>query len=112
LNVDYGSIPKFLTNGKGEVELLSGSSTIELTPDLHNYLIDGILNPMIVHLNRGREISGDPAVELFVKQQVPPAVELSRLGKVASDYYDVDVAEHWRVIVASEIPKYLLDYSK
>ncbi|TGY32068.1 hypothetical protein E5344_15160 [Microbacterium laevaniformans] len=55
LNMDYSSIPAFLTNGRSEVTLLSGDEIV-LTPEVHNYLIDGVFNPMIVHLNRGREI--------------------------------------------------------
>lgn len=110
LNVDYDSIPKFLTNGRSEVTLLGPENTIELSPEIHNYLITGVLNPMIAHLNRGRDISGLPAIEPFELEEVPSAVELSRLQKSPADYYHEVVKEHWQVIVQRDLAHYLSEY--
>jgi hypothetical protein len=110
LNVDYDSIPKFLTNGKAEVMLLAGDKKIVLRPDVHNYLVSGVLNPMIAHLNRGRDIAGTPAIELFDLASPPPAIELKKNGQVYSDYYDPTIAEHWEILVDSEMESYLSEY--
>lgn len=110
LNVDFQSIPPFLTNGKGEVELLIGGTAIELTLDLHNYLIDGIFNRMIAHLNRGREVAGETVIDLFTRPTVPSAVEMKKLGKSHEDYFDSQIKQHWGVIVADVMPQYLSAY--
>ncbi|WP_082813009.1 ATP-binding protein [Cellulomonas timonensis] len=110
LNMDFASIPRFLTNGKSEVTLLGSTNTIELTASLHNYIIEGVLNPMIRHLNRGREIAGASPIELFERKDVPSQVELSRLKKTLSDYYDKDIVEHWRVLVEKDLTNYLSTY--
>ncbi len=112
LNMDFESIPKFLTNGKSEVTLLGPEKTIELTPDLHNYIVEGVLNPMIVHLNRGRDISGESPIEPFSLNELPTAVELNRLGKEPLDYYDEIITEHWRVLVEADLADYLSRYLK
>lgn len=109
LNIDYESIPKFLTNGKGEATLMIDGS-IELTPGLHNYLIEGIFNPMIEHLNRGRVISSDTLIELFPLAVFPPPVELDRLGRTVADYFDPTIVEHWDVLVVADLQDYLRSY--
>lgn len=110
LNVDYDSIPKFLTNGKAEVTLLNSAKDIDLTPEIHNYLVIGVLNPMIEHLNRGRDIAGEPLLDLFKSQDFPTAVEMLRDGKVVQDYYDDGVVENWDALVKTALPTYLVDY--
>lgn len=110
LNMDFRSIPAFLTNGKSEATILH-SNKIQLTPELHNYLIDGIFNPMIAHLNRGRAVSGDVVLQPFIRQEYPPGLEMAKLGKIAEEYFDEVIAEHWRLLVESELPAYLADYT-
>lgn len=110
LNVDYESIPKFLTNGKAEVTLLSAGA-IELTPSLHNYLIRGVLNPMIDHLNRGRDIAGEQAIKAFEIRAVPTKVELLRAKQTPADYFDPMIKEYWQLIVDAAVPAYLASYS-
>ena len=112
LNMDFESIPTFLTNGRSEVTLLGPGSTILLTPDVHNYIVEGILNPMIVHLNRGREIAGDAQINLIALEELPTAVEMNRLGKTPSDYYDEMLVEHWRVLVEADLADYLSSYPR
>lgn len=110
LNVEYDSIPAWLTNGKGEAALLGANKTIDLTPELHNYLVDGVLNPMIAHLNRGREIADEPPIPLFVSTDFPTALEMSKEGKVLEDYYDSAISEHWGAVVQGEVAGYLEQY--
>ncbi len=110
LNMDFESIPKFLTNGRSEVMVIGPDKTIELTPDLHNYLVRGILNPMIEHLNRGREIAGEDLIEPFELRPLPSAVEMSRAGTSPKDYFDSSIVEHWDVLVGAEVESYLTDY--
>lgn len=110
LNMDFESIPKFLTNGRSEVTLLTADQRIELTPELHNYIIRGILNPMIEHLNRGREIAGAEELEIFDLQPLPSAVEMNRAGKTPKDYFDPLLVEYWNVHVDSEADEYLANY--
>jgi hypothetical protein len=110
LNVEYSSIPGWLTNGRGEAVLLGPDNAIELTAEVHNYLIDGILNPMIEHLNRGRDIAGEAPIALFVRTEFPSAVEMSRDGKAPQDYFDAVIVEHWAASVQGELATYLAKY--
>lgn len=111
LNMDFESIPAFLTNGRAEMSVISSSGTIEFSLELNNYIIEGILNPMIDHLNRGREIADDPVIERFETQVLPSAVELSRIGRTPADYRDPVLVEHWTVVVEPGIGEYLSAYS-
>lgn len=110
LNVEYETIPKWLTNGRGEAVLLSPNKTIDLTPEIHNYLIDGILNPMIAHLNRGREIAGEQPIRLLTSSSFPTAASRSKENKELEDYYDPDLVRHWKAVVQTELPGYLKEY--
>ena len=110
LNIEYETIPKWLTNGRGETSLLSDNKTIELTPEMHNYLIDGVLNPMINHLNRGRDITGEQLIPTFTKAEFPTAVEMAKEGKTTSDYYDPVIVEYWNIDIERELAGYLEQY--
>lgn len=110
LNVDYDSIPRWLTNGRSEIRLLGGDDQVSLTPEIHNYLIECVLNPMIAHLNRGRVINGDDPIPLFQIRVVPSAVELARNGESPEDFFDRDIVEHWQVMVESQLETYLASY--
>ena len=110
LNVEYESIPAWLTNGTGEAVLLGPGNAIELTPQLHNYLIEGILNPMIEHLNRGRAIAGEAPIPPLVKVEFPSPVEMAAAGTTVKEYFDPDLAAHWMAIVQNELPAYLDKY--
>ena len=110
LNVEFDAIPGWLTNRRGEAILLGGDGKISLTPETHNYLIEGVLNPMIDHLNRGRDIGGKDAIRHFVRRDVPLAVELSRNSESLEDYFDEDIVEHWNTIIEPRMPEYLSHY--
>lgn len=112
LNMDFESIPKFLTNGKSEATVIGPNKTIELTPDLHAYLVRGVLNPMIQHLNRGRDIAGSNRIDPFELKDLPTAVEMNRTGTSPKDYFDATLVEHWDVLVGNEIAEYLESYPR
>jgi hypothetical protein len=110
LNVTYDSIPSWLTNGRGEATLLGADKKIQLTAELHNYLIDGVLNPMIAHLNRGRDIAGEPLMEAFQSADFPIDADMHAAGKTPADYFDAKIADHWSAVVESEIVSYVERY--
>jgi hypothetical protein len=110
LNMDYGSIPKWLTDGQSEAILLSSSNTISLTPEVHNYLVTGILNPMIKHLNRGRDIDGDEPIRPYDKAVIPSSVEMQKTGTEPKDYYDASIVQHWNAGIDSGLSSYLEKY--
>lgn len=110
LNVEYGTIPGWLTNGRGEAVLLGPNNTIDLTPEVHNYLVDGVLNPMIDHLNRGRDIAGEQPIPAFASADFPTAVVMSKENKKPQDYYDPVIVEHWEAVVQGELADYLEHY--
>lgn len=110
LNMDFQSIPAFLTNGKAEMTVLSPDQAIELSLELNNYLIDGVFNPMIDHLNRGRDIANEALIARFAKQDLPPAVELAKAGKSPTDYRDSVILEHWEALVNPKVAEYLSKY--
>lgn len=110
LNVEFGTIPGWLTNGRGEAVLLDANNKIDLTPEIHNYLVNGVLNPMVAHLNRGRDIAGEQPVLSFASADFPTAVEMAAEGKTPRDYYDPTIVEHWDIIVRTELAGYLEKY--
>lgn len=110
LNVEYDTIPGWLTNGRGEAILLGSNNTIELTPEIHNYLVSGILNPMITHLNRGRDIAGEPNILAFSHADFPVDVAMALAGKTPKDYYDPNIVQHWDAVVQGELANYLEQY--
>ncbi|MGO2558565.1 ATP-binding protein [Brachybacterium sp.] len=110
LNVEFQAIPGWLTNGRAEAILLDSGGEIILTPEIHNYLIEGILNPMIDHLNRGRDIIGEDQLRRYVRRELPSVVEMSRSSESPEDYFDPDIVEHWNVIVEPAMPNYLSLY--
>lgn len=110
LNVEFAAIPGWLTNGRAETILLNGGGKIVLTPDIHNYLIEGVLNPMIDHLNRGRDIIGADQLERYIRRELPSVVEMARNRESPEDYFDPDIVEHWNVIVEPAMPNYLSLY--
>lgn len=111
LNMDWDSIPAFLTNGKAEMMIIDPKAkSIELTLELHNYLAKGVFNPMIAHLNRGRKIAGKKKLKKFPIRDVPSAVELTKLGKSPLDYRDSTIVTHWDAGVAPHVAAYMAAY--
>ncbi|WP_101652836.1 ATP-binding protein [Brevibacterium ihuae] len=110
LNVEYDTIPGWLTNGRGEPALLGDDNTIELTPEIHNYLVDGVLNPMIAHLNRGRDIAGEQTIPSFTSADFPTELEMEKENKSKQDYFDPEIVAHWDTVVQRHMAGYLEQY--
>ena len=111
LNMEFKTIPAFLTDGRGEHSVIEGDA-ITLTPTLHNYLVEGVLNPMLEHLNRGRAVRGEHLMDPFEVKQMPTQVELDAAGETPADYMDPDLVAQWRALVEPEVEKYLAEYVK
>lgn len=110
LNMEFDSIPAFLTNGRSELSIIAGNS-IELTPTLHNYVVAGVLNPMIEHLNRGRIIADSDQIPPFSTAELLTEVEMAAAGKIPQDYFDPDILKQWRTLVEPGVAAYLASYS-
>lgn len=111
LNVDFDSIPQFLTNGRSEISLIDGG-VIELRQEVHNYIIDCVLNPMIDHINLGRDAVGREAVPRFEIPAVPTLLEVKRSGADFRDYLNPDLRENWDILVSDALEEYLAEYAK
>ncbi|GHD76360.1 histidine kinase/DNA gyrase B/HSP90-like ATPase [Salinibacterium amurskyense] len=107
LSTTYSEIPNFLTQGESQMSLLDSTGGITLRPDLHNYIIECLLNPMISHLNRGREIEGTKEMNLFEKSEFPTQVILDRENKVKEDYFDPTIVEHWASHIGPKATEYI-----
>lgn len=110
LNMEYESIPAFLTNGKSEIKLIGHDGQVKLTPEVYSYLVDGVFNPMIAHVNEGREIAGDDSVELFPSVRYPSLLELHAQGKTHADFFDTNIQLAWLTLVAPTVADYLVGY--
>lgn len=114
LNMDYKSIPTFLTNGKAEMSVITnadGGKNIVLSFELHQYLVEGVFNPMIAHLNRGRKIAGKKRIKKFKTVELPPAIDLAKTGSTPLDYRIPQIVAHWDAIVAPHVTTYLASYT-
>lgn len=109
LNMEFATIPAFLTDGRGEQSVIDNGA-IDLTPTLHNYLVQGVLNPMIEHLNRGRKIAGEVLMAPFKVADIPTQVQLDAAGKTVHDHMDPGIVLQWRTLVEPEIDDYLAAY--
>lgn len=104
--MDYGSIPKFLTNGKSEVVLNAKSKSDLLLNEInYNYLIE-ILNRLISHLNKNRIVLGLLPVPTFSAIKVPDKVDLKKLGKKEEDYMDSMILDYWATYVIEQSDEY------
>ncbi len=106
LSLDYESIPKFLTNGKSEVVLnVKTKEDLYLNETKYNYIVV-ILNRLISHLNKNRDVSGLPRVELYDEAKIPDKVQLKAVNKVETDYMNEDILKYWHTYVIDEADKY------
>lgn len=102
----YDSIPKFLTNGKSEVVFnIDTKDDLRLDETKYNYLV-AILNRLIMHLNKNREVSGLPQVQLLEEIHIPDRVELKKLNKEPIDFMNRHVVEYWNSYVVEQCDKY------
>lgn len=102
----YDSIPKFLTNGKSEVVFnINTKDDLRLDEIKYNYLV-AILNRLISHLNKNREVSGLPQVPLLEEIRIPDRVELKKLNKKPVDFMNRYVVEYWNAYVVEQCDVY------
>ncbi|GAA1406398.1 hypothetical protein AUR04nite_06210 [Glutamicibacter uratoxydans] len=111
VNVDYASVPVFLSENRPETSILAGD-TADLRPDLYQYLVRKILNPALDHLNRGREIKAQELLPLFPVADFPSEVDLKESGSRFEDYYDKDIVKHWQIHVHDKFSDYISEYRK
>lgn len=98
----YDSIPKFLTNGKSEVVFnINNKDDLQLNEKKYNDLVV-ILNRLIQHLNKNREVSGLPIVPTLKEIHIPDKVELKRLKKSPIDFMDNTLVEYWNAYVVEQ----------
>lgn len=108
----YESIPKFLTNGKSEIVLnIKSKDDLLLNEIKYNYIVS-ILNRLISHLNKNREVSGLEPVSLLSEIKVPDKVELKRLNKTPMDYMDQQLIEYWQTYVVKQGDLYFQSQAK
>jgi len=109
LALDYGSIPTFLTNGKGEVSIdIRTKDGFEMDTIKYNLIID-IINRLVMHLNKNREILGEQEVPLLARVDFPDNVILAKESKTVFDYMDEDILIYWNEYVVKDSEQYIID---
>lgn len=99
LSIKYEDIPTFLTNGKSEVTLdINNIEDFQLDGIKYNQIVT-VINRLITHLNKNREVIGAEPVKLLDKVDFPDKVQLRKLGKTEQDYMDPDFYEYWKTYV-------------
>lgn len=105
--IDYDKIPKYLTNGKSEFSFsMRDKSSFALNQQNYNNLVT-VLNRLIMHLNRNREISGEVKVPLLDVPVFPNLVQMTSTGKTLSDYMNSDLCKFWQVYVLDKLDSYI-----
>ena len=109
--MNYNDIPTFLTNGKSEIVLgMVEEKDFELDAKKYNDFIL-VLNRLINHLNKNREIRGEQTVDLLSKVIFPDKVQLSREKKAETDYMDQTVLEYWNTYIRDNAKTYIKENS-
>lgn len=104
----YDSIPQFLTNGKSEIVFNIRSKDDLLLDEIkYNYLVV-ILNRLIRHLNKNREVSGLPTVPILQEIHILDKVELKKLKKSPIDFMDNKLVEYWNTYVVEQADTYFI----
>jgi hypothetical protein len=108
VNLEFKSIPAFLTEGQSELPLIQGG-VIDLRLDTYRYLVRNIFNVAIAHINSGR-IDSDGYLDLFEEITVPAPHVLDQRGELESDYFDEVIQSQWRFYVEKEMGNYYAAY--
>ena len=104
LSTTFDDIPNYLTNAKTE-RCLKANGSISLDRETYGLLVP-FLNNLILHINKGREITGSTPIALFSEIDFPDKVELSRSRKSDIDYMDEDIVRYWRTYVEPGLADY------
>lgn len=107
ITTTYEGIPAYLTNGKFEYDL-SAEGAIELNRSNYNNIVE-LLNTMIRHINKGREISGALKLEEIPKVNFPDDVELNKSGKKLQDYMDEEIVDYWNQYIVKGLQEYSIN---
>jgi len=110
LNLDYHSIPEFLTNGRSEVSLLVGDE-ITLRPEVYKYIIECIVRPIVRHLNRGRDIAERERIREFAVVDLPLPHELAE-GQSVDELFDESLVKLWDFYVKKDLAEYIGGYRR
>ncbi len=109
VSLDYESIPKFLTNGKPEFSFnVKNRDSFILDRQSYENLVK-VLNEIIEHLNKNREVIEKPTVPLIPEVKFKDEVEMRKEGKTDRDYMDQDVLTYWETYIEKKIDKYIRD---
>lgn len=105
--IDYDKIPKYLTNGKSEFSFNSkDKATFVLNQQNYGNLVT-VLNRLIAHLNKNREIVGTTPVSLLDVAVFPDLVQMKAEGKTASNYMDLNLCTYWNTYVLDKLDEYI-----
>lgn len=112
-NLDnYDNIPKFLTNGKSEYVFEAiNIESYDLKPYDYKNIVN-IINNIIAHLNKNKEVKGEKPVGLISLPQFPDEVQLKKTGKCYRDYYDADLMDYWDTYVKCNADDYIRENKK
>ena len=109
VSLDYESIPKFLTNGKPEFSFNVKNKDSFILDRLSYENLVKVLNEIIEHLNKNREVIEKPTVPLIPEVKFKDEVEMRKESKTDRDYMDQDVLTYWETYVEKKIDKYIRD---
>ena len=109
-NLDfYENIPKFLTNGKSEYVFNAlNVNNYNLKPNDYINIVK-ILNRVIKHLNKNKEVNGENLIEELQIPQIPDDVQLKKRGLSYTDFYDNELMEYWNEYVVKNAEQYIRD---
>lgn len=105
--IDYDKIPKYLTNGKCEFSFYSKDKNSFVLNQQNYCNLVTVLNRLITHLNKNREIAGTTPVPLIDVPVFPDLVQMNAEGKTASDYMDSKLCTYWKTYVLDKVDKYI-----
>ena len=107
MSTERGDIPTWLTNDRPEV-CIGESQIAELNFEKYNKVVD-FLNAIIDHINKGRYIKGEQALEPFYLSDCPSEIEMTKAGKTQTDYMDKEIVRYWNYYIAPFLNSYYSD---
>lgn len=109
LPIKYEEKPDYLSNGKREYKLVENIDD-EIELDRRTYtIIRLILNEMIAHINKGREVGLDQTVEPFSTEAIPEDKELVDRGIDITSCMDPDIVDYWKSYVDGKQHNYMCE---
>lgn len=107
LTFNYEDIPHFLTNGRSEIVLgINNKEDFKLDGLKYNNIVN-ILNRLINHLNKNREVIGASNAPTLEIVSFPNQVELNRQQKTETDFMNPTLLEYWQIYVLDHAQEYI-----